>query len=98
MNAGQSSDGDAGAGRLSANMKSPKPADRETPNVAWTVMNNLIAGLLVYGGLGYLLGMWLGNASVGLAIGAVFGLVASTVLIIFRLRQLDGGPQTQREA
>ena len=98
MNAGQSSDGDAGAGRLSANMKSPKSADRETPNVAWTVMNNLIAGLLVYGGLGYLLGMWLGNASVGLAIGAVFGLVASTVLIIFRLRQLDGGPQTQREA
>ncbi|HUM87772.1 MAG TPA: hypothetical protein PKH63_10700 [Actinomycetota bacterium] len=79
-------------------MKSPKSADRETPNVAWTVMNNLIAGLLVYGGLGYLLGMWLGNASVGLAIGAVFGLVASTVLIIFRLRQLDGGPQTQREA
>ena len=93
MNAGQSSDGDAGAGRLSANMKSPKPADRETPNVAWTVMNNLI-----YGGLGYLIGLWLGNASVGLAIGTVFGLVASTFLISFRLRHLDGGPNTQREA
>ena len=98
MNSGQSSGGDAGAGRLSANMKSPKSADRETPNVAWTVMNNLIAGILVYGGLGYLIGLWLGNASVGLAIGTVFGLVASTFLISFRLRHLDGGPNTQREA
>ena len=79
-------------------MKSPKTADRETPNVAWTVMNNLIAGILVYGGLGYLIGLWLGNASVGLAIGTVFGLVASTFLISFRLRHLDGGPNTQREA
>ncbi len=78
-------------------MKVPK-TDREAPNVAWSVLNNLIAGILVYGGLGYLIGLWLGNASVGLAIGTVFGLLASTVLIIFRLRQLDGGPHTQREA
>ncbi len=77
---------------------SPAAVDRETPNVAWTVMNNLIAGILIYGGLGFLIGMWLGNQSVGLAIGAVFGLVASTYLIFFRLRQLDGGPTTQREA
>ncbi|MCB0922349.1 MAG: AtpZ/AtpI family protein [Actinobacteria bacterium] len=79
-------------------MKPPKTTDRETPNVAWTVMNNLIAGILVYGGLGYLIGLWLGNAPVGLAIGTVFGLVASTFLISFRLRHLDGGPNTQREA
>ena len=79
-------------------MKAPAPVDRDAPNVAWTVMNNLIAGILVYGGLGYLIGLWLGDASVGLAAGAVFGLVASTLLIFFRLRQLDGGPHTQREA
>jgi F0F1-type ATP synthase assembly protein I len=80
-------------------MKSAKaPVDSQTPNVAWTVMNNLIAGLLLYGGLGFLIGYLWGNASVGLAIGAVFGLVASTYLIFFRLRNLDGGPNTQREA
>ena len=61
-------------------------------------MNNLIAGILIYGGLGYLLGLWLDHPSVGLAAGAVFGLVASTYLIFFRLRHLDGGPNTQREA
>jgi len=77
---------------------SPTAVDRETPNVAWTVLNNLIAGLLIYGGLGYLIGMFFDNASAGLAIGAVFGLVASTYLIFFRLRQLDGGPSSQREA
>ncbi|MEI2785115.1 MAG: hypothetical protein V9E82_05345 [Candidatus Nanopelagicales bacterium] len=81
-------------------MKSLKPAplDRETPNVAWTVMNNLIAGILIYGGLGYLIGLYFDNASVGLAIGAVFGLAASTVLVFYRLRQLDGGSKPQQEA
>ncbi len=84
---------------MSTNMKSPEGAvDREAPNAAWTVMNNLIAGILIYGGLGYLLGLWLDHPSVGLAAGAVFGLVASTYLIFFRLRHLDGGPNTQREA
>lgn len=61
-------------------------------------MNHLVAGILVYGGLGYLVGMLVDNPSAGLAIGTVFGLVASTFLVVFRLRQLDGGPDTQREA
>lgn len=82
-----------------ANMKPPVPdADRETPNVAWTVMNNLIAGILIYGGLGFLIGLYFDNTSAGLAVGVVFGLVASTYLIFFRLRHLDGGPSSQREA
>ncbi len=81
-------------------MKSPRTTapDRETPNVAWTVLNNLIAGILLYGGLGYLIGLYFDNASVGLAIGAVFGLVASTVLVFYRLRQLDSGTKPQQEA
>lgn len=81
-------------------MKSPKSIspDRETPNVAWSVVNNLIAGILLYGGLGYLIGMYFDKASVGLAIGAVFGLAAGTVLVIYRLRRLDGGSNPQQEA
>jgi F0F1-type ATP synthase assembly protein I len=80
-------------------MKSAKaPVDSETPNMAWTVMNNLIAGILLYGGVGLVIGYFLGNSSVGLAIGTIFGLVASTYLIFFRLRTLDGGHNSQREA
>ncbi|MEZ5186403.1 MAG: hypothetical protein R2720_11710 [Candidatus Nanopelagicales bacterium] len=80
-------------------MKSPQtPVDRETPNLAWSVMNNLIAGILVYGVLGYVIGLLIGQASAGLAVGAVFGIVASTYLIFFRLRHSDGGPNSQREA
>ncbi len=84
---------------MSATMKSAKePVDAQTPNAAWTVMNNLIAGILLYGGVGFLIGYFLGNTSVGLAVGAIFGIVASTYLIFFRLRALDGGHNTQREA
>ncbi len=81
-------------------MKSPNAIspDRETPNVAWSVVNNLIAGMLLYGGFGYLIGLYFDKASVGLAIGAVFGLAAGTVLVIYRLRQLDGGSKPQQEA
>jgi F0F1-type ATP synthase assembly protein I len=80
-------------------MKSPRLApDRQTPNAAWTVVNHLVAGILVYGVLGYLIGVLLGNPSAGLALGSVLGLVASTYLVTFRLRQLDSGPDTQREA
>lgn len=75
-----------------------RQTDRETSNVAWTVANNLIAGILLYGVLGYLIGKWLGNASVGLAIGAVFGVAASMVLVMYRLRQLDDGPRPGQEA
>lgn len=73
-------------------------ADRDAPNVAWSVMNNLIAGIVVYGGLGFLIGLYFDKPSVGLAIGTIFGLVASTYLIFFRLKQLDGGTQPQQEA
>lgn len=55
-------------------------------------------GILVYGGLGYLIGLYFGKSQVGLAIGAVFGLAASTVLVFYRLRHLDSGSQPQREA
>jgi F0F1-type ATP synthase assembly protein I len=79
-------------------MNANADVDRQTPNVAWTVLNNLIAGILVYGGLGYLIGLFAGDPQVGLAIGAVFGLAASTVLVFYRLRQLDGGSRPQREA
>lgn len=80
-------------------MKSPKATvDRETSNVAWSVMNNLIAGILLYGGLGFLIGWFFEKPSIGLALGSVFGLAASTVLVFYRLKQLDSGSKPKQEA
>ncbi|MEZ5119492.1 MAG: hypothetical protein R2686_06245 [Candidatus Nanopelagicales bacterium] len=38
-----------------------EPVDAQTPNAAWTVMNNLIAGILLYGRVGFLISYFLGN-------------------------------------
>ncbi len=55
-------------------------------------MGNLIAGMVCYGGLGWLLGRWFGNQPVLTAIGFVFGLAAGTYLVFIRLG-LAGSPQ-----
>lgn len=68
------------------------PAGTATSNAAWSVVNHMIAGILVYGGLGWMVGLWLGYPQQGLAVGVVCGLAASTYLVVFRLRQLDGPP------
>lgn len=59
--------------------------DSNTNDAAWMVMGNLIAGMVFYGGLGWLLGRWFGNQSVLTAVGFVFGLAAGTYLVFVRL-------------
>lgn len=66
--------------------------DRNSNDAAWMVMGNLIAGMVCYGGLGWLLGHWFGNQSILTAVGFVFGLAAGTYLVFVRLG-LTGGAQ-----
>jgi F0F1-type ATP synthase assembly protein I len=62
-------------------------------NPGWTIFSYLLAGMGVYGGIGWLIGRWVGNPPAFLAIGMVVGLVLAIALTIFRYgRYSAGGP------
>ena len=52
--------------------------------IAWSIIGTLVAGVLVWGGVGWLVDRWLGTDSVFLAIGLVVGFAASMYLVIVR--------------
>jgi hypothetical protein len=52
-------------------------------NAGWTIFSYLIAGMAVYGGLGWLIGHWTGHPVI-FPIGMLFGLCLSIGLVIFR--------------
>jgi ATP synthase protein I len=64
-------------------------ADRSAPEhphseaAAWTVLSYLISGPLVYGGLGWLLDLWLGTQFF-VAIGILGGMALSFYIIVRR--------------
>lgn len=47
----------------------------------WTISGSLLAGVLLYGGIGFLLDHWLGTPKVFTAIGMLLGAGLSTYLI-----------------
>ncbi len=57
------------------------------PDLAWNGFAHVVAGMAIYGGIGWLVGRWLGNASVGLAVGSLIGVVLALVLVNVRLNQ-----------
>jgi F0F1-type ATP synthase assembly protein I len=58
--------------------------DNGSSGIAWSIIGTLISGVLVWGGIGYLVDRWLGTDSVFLAIGLVVGAGASMYLVIVR--------------
>jgi len=56
---------------------------------AWTISSRLIAGLILYTAIGWLVSLWLGHQAVLMAIGAMFGLGLSYFLIFRGLRKDD---------
>lgn len=59
-----------------------KPGGTEADG--WTVVSYLIAGMLLYGGLGWLISRWTGMPAVLLPIGMVVGLVIALVMVVLR--------------
>lgn len=55
----------------------PAAAARRTDSMMWTIVGHMAASLVVYGGLGYLLGRWTGHPIL-LLFGVLFGVVLST--------------------
>jgi F0F1-type ATP synthase assembly protein I len=46
---------------------------KTTSDDPWAIMGRLISGILIYGGLGWLIGTWLDNVEVFVAAGAILG-------------------------
>jgi len=69
----------AGPGRKS----SGGPAAPGEENAGWSVFSYLIAGMAVYGGIGWLVGHWL-HVAILFPLGMLAGLVLAIVLIIYR--------------
>ena len=70
-------------------MASKEVADRQevTPNeTAWMITGRLLSGMILYGGIGWLLSLWLGHRSLFIAGGILFGMAASLYLVFARLK------------
>ena len=69
-------------GRSMATGKPRPPADGGQ-NLGWTIFGYLISGMLVYGGLGWLIGHWTGHPLI-FPLGMLAGLAFSVWLVIYR--------------
>ena len=58
--------------------------------VAWSVTSYLLAGMLVWGGVGWLLDRWRGTGPVFLPIGVLVGVAAALYLVHVRTNDLLG--------
>ena len=75
------------------------PEGRVSDDAAWSAVSHLAAGILLYGGIGWLLGLWLGHQSLFVAGGVIFGVVLAMFMLFRRLerpsaraRDAAGGP------
>ena len=66
-------------------------------DAAWIISSRLIAGMLLYAGLGWLLSLWLGHADVLIAVGALLGLGLSFFLVFRQLPMFDGTRRHSRD-
>jgi F0F1-type ATP synthase assembly protein I len=63
---------------------------RQVDSMMWTIVGHMGASLLVYGGLGYLLGRWLGHPIL-LLVGVLFGMAVSLVYTIWAANRSGHG-------
>jgi hypothetical protein len=73
------------------------PVGRESDDLAWTAVSHIAAGILVYGGLGWLLGRWLGNEAAFAAGGVLVGVALALFMLFRRLGATAPEPETQRQ-
>jgi F0F1-type ATP synthase assembly protein I len=68
--------------------KSRRPEhDRSTADAAWAIVSYLLAGMLVWGGVGWLLDRWLHKDALFLPIGLLFGISAAMYLVVARINR-----------
>jgi F0F1-type ATP synthase assembly protein I len=63
--------------------RTPDPHRPGGAGVGWAVVGTLLAGIVVWGGAGWLLDRWLGTSFL-VAIGVILGTAASVYLVVVK--------------
>ena len=63
--------------------------DAVVGDIAWSAFSLIASGIILYGGLGWLIGRWVGNESVFAAVGVLVGVALATFMIYRRLGSRD---------
>lgn len=66
--------------------RDPESVRRTSGEMGWVIMSHLISGIALYTLIGWLLSLWLGNAPLLMAAGALIGIVLATYMIHRRLQ------------
>ena len=74
--------------------------DRSTTDIAWQITGRLLAGILLYGAIGWLIGLWLGQQKLLTAAGILLGMFASLYLVFARLRhnEIESGNEPSSDS
>ena len=64
-------------------------ADRSTSDMAWRSVSYLTAGILFYGGIGWLVGKYFGHQSAFMAVGVILGISLALYLTYARVSFLE---------
>ena len=73
------------------------PEGSGSDDVAWVSFSHLVAGIALYAGLGWLVGSWLGNRTLFVAVGVLIGTAFALYLVFARLGAKRSGPETPRQ-
>lgn len=73
------------------------PPGRVSDTAAWATVSHLAAGIMLYGGIGWLLGRWLGNQRYFVAGGVLLGVALAMFMLFRRLESPRPEPETLRQ-
>jgi hypothetical protein len=73
------------------------PPGRLSDDAAWAVVSHIAAGIILYGGAGWLLGRWLGHQEYFAAGGVLFGVALALFMLFRRLEPPRPEPETLRQ-
>jgi len=63
--------------------RTPGPPTGEG-NPGWTVFSYLLSGMILYGGIGWVIGHWVWHSFLAFPLGMLFGLLLSIILVYYR--------------
>jgi F0F1-type ATP synthase assembly protein I len=78
-----------------ATKRSGETQGRPLDDAAWYIVSTLLAGMVLYGGLGWVVSLWLGHRALFIAGGVLVGLFLSFYLVQKRLAS-EAGPGSPR--